>query len=170
MGARLGQCAVLFRTLPAQQGGGLIMRVDFYQLTRDPVQTAAAMLARKTIEAGQRLVISAQDQALLEELSRALWENAPDAFLANGIAGGPHDARQPILLAQDTVAANGAAFLLLADGQWREPDTGCQRVLYLFDQERLQDARQCWSQLGRRDGIDRHYWRQDERGRWVEGP
>ena len=44
--------------------------------------------------------------------------------LANGLAGGDHDARQPILIAPDVTPANGARFLALADGIWREPDEG----------------------------------------------
>lgn len=146
------------------------MRVDFYQLTRDPAPAASAMLARKTLEAGERLLVVAADAALLEEIGTTLWATAPERFLAHGRAGGPHDARQPILLSDTADPANGARFVLLADGEWREPDAGCARVLYLFDEPGKQAARVCWSTLGKRAGIERRYWRQDESGRWVEGP
>lgn len=146
------------------------MRVDFYQLTRDPAPVAVALLARKTLDAGERLLVVADTAEKLEAIGAALWEAAPERFLANGIAGGPHDARQPILLSATPDPANGARFTLLADGVWREPGEGCARVLYVFDEESRQDARACWSQLGTRDGIERRYWRQDENGRWVEGP
>jgi DNA polymerase-3 subunit chi len=146
------------------------MRVDFYLLSRDPAEKAVAVLAGKVRQAGERLLIVGEGQDRLEALSRALWQADPEPFLANGLAGGLHDARQPILLSQQVDATNGAAFLLLADGRWREPGEGFSRVLYLFDDTGKQAARACWSDLGKRQGLERNFWKQDERGRWVKGP
>ena len=109
------------------------MRVDFYLLSTDPAPAAVALLARKVREAGERLLVVADDLDLLETISTTLWESAPEAFLANGIAGDEHDARQPILLSGEVDPANGAKFLLLADGEWREPSDLFTRVLFLFD-------------------------------------
>ena len=145
------------------------MRVDFYQLSQDPAPVAAAMLAKKTREAGERLLVVAAESAQLEAVSEALWASPPEAFLANGMAGGPHDARQPILLSSEVVNANDAAFLLLADGQWRDPGTGFARVMLLFDGATIDDARGTWSKLGKTEGVERHYWSQ-RNGRWVKGP
>ncbi|HSM53660.1 MAG TPA: DNA polymerase III subunit chi, partial [Erythrobacter sp.] len=36
-------------------------RVDFYQLSRDPVERVAAMLARKVLQEGQRLLVVSGD-------------------------------------------------------------------------------------------------------------
>ena len=41
-------------------------------------------------------------------LDVALWEQQPEQFLAHGTAGGAHDSRQPILLADSCKSANGA--------------------------------------------------------------
>ena len=145
------------------------MRVDFYLLSADPAPAATALLASKVREAGERLLVVADDLDLLETISQALWNASPEAFLANGIAGDEHDARQPILLSNEVDAANGATFLLIADGEWREPGEGFSRVLYLFDQSTIDGARATWKVLDDRDGLERKFWKQQS-GRWVEGP
>ncbi|RJY08144.1 DNA polymerase III subunit chi [Aurantiacibacter aquimixticola] len=145
------------------------MRVDFYQLSRDPAPVAIALLARKTIEAGERLLVVADDLDMLESISKTLWEASPEAFLANGIAGDEHDARQPILLSGEVDPANSAKFLLLADGEWRDPGDTFTRTMLLFDAATIEAARQTWKALGERNEIERKFWKQDG-GRWVEGP
>lgn len=143
------------------------MRVDFYQLSRDPAPAVVAMLAAKVRQAGERLLVVADDLDLLEASSKALWEATPEAFLANGIAGDEHDARQPILLSNEVDAANGAKFLLLADGEWRDPGTGFGRVMMLFNDSTIDAARATWKALGDHEGLERHFWRQ-EGGKWRE--
>ncbi len=145
------------------------MRVDFYQLSRDPVETALPLIARASLKAGQRLLVVSHDAAQRARIGAALWTRLPDAFLANGEAGGPHDARQPILLSEGMEPANGARSVALADGEWRESDPPFERTFYLFDDATLQAARDCWRMLGTRDGIERRFWKQDG-GKWIEGP
>jgi len=145
------------------------MRVDFYQLSRDPAEAAVALIARKSLEAGKRLLIVADGADRLSRISEALW-SVSGTFLANGRAGGAHDARQLILLAGDLPdaegAANGATFLALADGQWREP-AGFERTFLFFDDGTLAAAREVWRMLGSREGTERHFWKQDG-GSWVK--
>ncbi len=143
------------------------MRVDFYQLTRDPAELVLPALARSTLGAGQRLLVVSDDPAQLGRISAALWGRLPDSFLAHGLAGGAHDARQPILLGNQTEATNGARYCALADGQWRE--TAMERVFLLFPPEAIDHARQTWRLLGEREGVERRYWRQDG-AKWREGP
>lgn len=144
------------------------MRVDFYHLTRDPAEAVVPLLARSTLGAGERLLVVSDEASQIERISAALWQRVPDSFLAHGLAGGAHDARQPILLANAPAPANGARYLALADGQWREAE-GMARVFLLFSPERIDDARGTWRTLGQRAGVERHYWRQDG-GKWQEGP
>jgi DNA polymerase-3 subunit chi len=142
------------------------MRVDFYQLSRDPVEAVVALLADKTLAAGKRLLVVAEDDARLEKVSGALWGRGAEGFLANGRAGGPHDARQPVLLSDTIAPANGAQFVALADGQWREAD-GFERVFMVFDDSTISAARTCWTMLGGREGVERRFWKQQD-GRWIE--
>ncbi|GAO53777.1 DNA polymerase III subunit chi [Novosphingobium sp. MD-1] len=148
------------------------MRVDFYQLSRDPAEGVLPLIARNTLGAGARLLVVSQDEAQLGRIGEALWTRLPDSFLAHGRAGGAHDSRQPILLSDTVNPANGARFLALADGLWRDAAEGAEdfeRVFLLFPPDRIHSARDCWRMLGQREGVDRRYWRQ-EGGKWREGP
>lgn len=146
------------------------MRYDFYQLGGLDPARALAQLAGKAVEAGLRVLVVDDDRDSLQAASRALWEQTPEGFLANGIAGAEHDARQPVLLSDTTDPANEAQLLILADGQWRDPPASFARVMLLFDEASIAGARAAWRMLGEQDGADRRFWKQDERGRWVEGP
>ncbi|WP_179504210.1 MULTISPECIES: DNA polymerase III subunit chi [unclassified Sphingomonas] len=143
------------------------MRVDFYQLSRDPAELVVPLIARNTLGAGERLLVVSEDDAQLDRIGEALWTRLPDTFLANGRAGGAHDARQPILLSTEVEPANGAQFVALADGGWRESEAA--RVFLLFPPDRIDEARATWRLLGTREGVERKYWRQDG-GKWREGP
>ena len=146
------------------------MRVDFYRLSRDSAESAVALLARKSVEAGKNVLLVAEGEDRLQQFSRTLWDSPPEAFLANGLAGAGQDERQPILLSETLEAANGAQFLILADGQWRDPGDIFERVMLVFDDSTIEGARACWRQLGEQEGMERHFWKQDDSGRWVQGP
>ena len=142
------------------------MRADFYQLSQTPVEGALPALAVKMREAGARVLVVSADPAQLSRISDALWA-VKDNFLAHGMAGGAHDARQPILLAGTLNAANDARFLALADGRWRAGAEAFERVFMLFDGSTIDDARATWRSLDGLDGLIRKYWRQEGKG-WVE--
>lgn len=143
------------------------MRVDFYQLSRDPVEAVVPLLARATKQAGERMLVVSADDEALARIDRSLWETAPEAFLAHGMAGEPHAARQPLLLSNEALAVNDARYLVLADGKWRDEAKGFERIFLLFGDEAIENARQCWSMLGREGGMERHFWKQ-EGGKWRE--
>lgn len=140
--------------------------MDFYHLTRAPAEAVLPKLLERILADGGRALVVAQDEALLKRLDDHLWRYDPSSFLPHGVAGGSADAEQPVLLSAGTEAANGARFLLVADGRWPEGADGFERVFFLFDESCIADARQQWRQL---EG-DKHYWKQDERGKWLEGP
>lgn len=145
------------------------MRVDFYQLSRDPAEAVLPQIARNTLKAGERLLVVSGDEAQLGRIGTGLWDRLPDSFLAHGVAGGTHDARQPILLSGAMEPANGARFVAIADGVWRDGEAEFERTFYIFDDETLQPARECWVMLGKRGGVERRFWKQ-QGGKWVEGP
>lgn len=145
------------------------MRVDFYQLSRDPVERVVAMLAEKVLGSGNRLLVVSGDVEQRQALSRALWTAGPESFLANGSADRPNAARQPILLAADTEAANDAKMVCLADGKWREEALGFERALLLFGADERDAAAALWRDIGTRDGVQREIHKQDDRGKWRAG-
>ena len=145
------------------------MRVDFYQLSRDLAEAALPLIARATLNAGERLLVVSGDEAQLGRIGEALWTRLPESFLAHGRAGSADDPRQPILLSAQPEPGNGARYMALADGVWREGAAPFARTFLLFGEATLQAARDCWRMLGDRDGVERRFWKQDG-GKWVEGP
>lgn len=143
------------------------MRVDFYQLSRDPAEAVVPLLAQATLNAGERLLVVSGEEAQLGRISEALWSAKPESFLAHARAGEGNEERQPILLSQSPEAGNGARYMLLADGAWRDEALGFERAFLLFGEATLEGARQCWRDLGKREGLERHFWKQ-EGGRWRE--
>lgn len=145
------------------------MQVDFYQLAGTPIETVVPQLAAKTLENGERLLIVADDTGLRERLDEALWTYDPASFLPHGQSGAGAPANQHVLLSGDTDAANAAKYIMIADGEWREAALSFERVFYLFDAERLDDARNAWRSLSGMDAVEPRYWKQDH-GRWRQGP
>ena len=145
------------------------MQVDFYHLTRDPAEKLLPVLAQKTLDSGNFLLVVSDDFEQIERISAGLWAAKPESFLAHGLAGGEDDARQPILIADDCAATNGAKFVALCDGEWRDDALGFDRVFYLFTPDNIDDARTAWRALSQNDDVTPRYWKQED-GRWLEGP
>ncbi|MFN3820108.1 DNA polymerase III subunit chi [Blastomonas sp.] len=143
------------------------MQVDFYHLTRDPVERVLPVLATRTLALGERMLIVSADPGHRAMLSDALWTHTRESFLAHGDLDGPNPQIQPLLLADRVESANGAKFIALADGLWRDEALAFSRIFLLFNDETIAAARQAWVTLGTHDGLARHYWKQDG-GKWVE--
>lgn len=144
------------------------MKVDFYHLTRTPLERVLPQIAEKVVETGGRLLIVADDEAARVKLDQALWSHKPEGFLPHGQAGGSEDARQPVLIAETVDAANGARNVALVDGVWREETLGFDRAFHFFDEDAIAEARVAWKALADREGVERRYWKQDENGRWEQ--
>ena len=143
------------------------MLIDFYQLGGTSPDQIIASIAGKLLADDGRLLIVAEDEGLLARLDRALWDQGETSFLPHGVAGGPDDARQPILLSTSPDAPNLARNMLIADGEWREAALTYDRAFYLFDGATLEGARLAWKLLSGRDGVERRYWAQQD-GKWVQ--
>lgn len=150
------------------------MRIDFYQLSRDPVVEVVPMLARKAVASGARLAVVHADPAVRAHISEALWA-ADGAFLANGEAEADHAARQPILLSADGAGDNEASIAIVADGDIRDTAERFERILLLFGSESTDAARDLWRRLSSAGGgggtsaPDLHIFKQRPDGAWREG-
>ncbi|MDR7125309.1 DNA polymerase III subunit chi [Pseudotabrizicola sp. 4114] len=146
---------------------GIVM---FYHLTRSTAEQTARVLITRARGQGWRLMIRGTETAELNRLDARLWTTPDDSFVPHGLAGGPHDARQPVLLGTGPVT-NGAKGLLLIDGAEVDPEEAAalERVWILFDADnpdRLSQARHQWKQLTSA-GLPAQYW-SEESGKWEK--
>ena len=145
------------------------MLVDFYHLASSPVERVLPRICERLLEVGERLLVIA-NEPVLGQLDEQLWTVEPASFIPHGRSDRPGADKQPILLAQDLEPLNGARNVALADGSWREQALGFARVFYLFDNAHLDIARGAWRSLKGNSDAEPRYWKQDERGKWVQGP
>ena len=142
----------------------------FYHLTRRPLEVTLSMLLGKAREAGWRVAVRGNDRAQLELLDEKLWHGADDGFLPHGLAGGPHDKDQPVLLTTD-VATNSATCVMTVQGAdiTAQEVALLERVCVLFDGNdpaALDVARGQWKSL-KDAGASAQYW-SEESGRWEK--
>ena len=142
----------------------------FYHLTRSPTETLLSQLIGKAQAAGWRIEVRGTDATRMAQLDKLLWQG--DGFLPHGLAGGPHDARQPVLL---TVAdtggdgpANAPACLMTLDGAGVAPGdcSRMERTCILFDgndEDGVARARDQWRTLTAA-GTQAEYWAEDDGG------
>ena len=142
----------------------------FYHLTRSAPETLLPVLIGKSLAAGWRVELRGISAASQQALDARLWQG--DGFLPHGLAGGPHDARQPVLLTVaggEVPATNRPDCLISVQGAAVTPDE-CQpleRTLILFDgndSAALDHARGQWRLLTK-SGVAAEYW-SEASGKW----
>ena len=140
----------------------------FYHLTDSPVEVTLPMLIGKARGAGWRVLVRGEPQ-VLSRIDDLLWQKPEDGFLPHGMAGGPHDAAQPVLLGDAPAAGFACVMSITGADVTAEEVTGAERVCILFDGhdgEALAHARTQWKALTGA-GCAAQYWAQDG-GRWVK--
>ena len=144
----------------------------FYHLTRARLEETLPLLLGKSLAAGWSVAVRGPDPDRLDWLDQALWQGPPDSFLPHGLAGGAHDALQPILLlGEGGTAANDPSCLMTVEGAevTAEDVDAMERVCVLFDgndQQAVQRARDQWKLLTSA-GCKAQYWSEDS-GRWEK--
>ncbi|MCL3883492.1 DNA polymerase III subunit chi [Marivita sp. GX14005] len=143
----------------------------FYHLTRRPLEETLPMLLGKALGAGWRVAVRGTDPERLDWLDQKLWLGPEDGFLPHGLAGGPHDAAQPVLLTLDANAANAPHCVMSIDGAAVAPDEvqALERVCVIFDgndESAVQAARTQWRNLTGA-GCSAQYWSETS-GRWEK--
>lgn len=142
--------------------------VLFYHLTRSGPKQLLPALIGKSLQAGWRIELRGRDRAAQAALDESLWQG--DGFLPHGLAGGPHDPRQPVLLTiEGQAAANAPACVISLDGAAvsAEEVAALERVCILFDgndPSALDGARGQWRVL-KAAGAAAEYW-SEAGGRW----
>lgn len=141
----------------------------FYHLTDSPLEATLPMLVGKARGAGWRVLVRGSDAGLLKRLDDVLWQGPEEQFTPHGLAGGPHDADQPVLLGD--VPAVGFQCVMSVGGADISSDevTALDRTCILFDGHdgaALDHARGQWKALTDA-GCAAQYWAQ-ENGRWTK--
>ncbi len=145
--------------------------VYFYHLTSASVEQTLPMLLSKSRDAGWVVEVRGRDKVAMERLDQALWSGPAEAFLPHGLAGGDHDAEQPVLLTFGTGAANVPNCLMSVHGATISADEvqAAERSCVLFDGHdgtAVAEARVQWKTLTD-EGCSAQYWSQDS-GRWEK--
>jgi len=145
--------------------------VYFYHMTRTPLEATLPALLAKSLEAGLRVAVRGTEAARLSWLDERLWLGPEDGFLPHGVAGGAHDADQPVLLTTSPDLAQGITCLISVDGASVEAAevAPLERTSILFDgndPDAVAHARTQWKTLTSA-GCAAQYWSQ-ESGRWEK--
>ena len=143
----------------------------FYHLTRSALEDTVPMLLGRTLQKGWRVVVRGTDAGRMDWLDERLWLHPEDSFLPHGLAGGPHDADQPVLLTTATDLPAGVHYLMSIDGAEILPEEvrAMERGAILFDgndPSAVEHARAQWRRL-KAEGITAQYWAEDS-GRWQQ--
>ena len=142
----------------------------FYHLSRAGLDDTVTMIVTRALGQGWRVMLRGTDAAQLQHLDDRLWLGAEDSFLAHGLEGRPHDADQPVLLGQGSIANAARGLVLVAGAEVaREEVDGLERVWLLFDganEAAVQAARDQWTLLTGW-GLAAQYW-SDEGGAWAK--
>jgi DNA polymerase-3 subunit chi len=143
----------------------------FYHLTQRPLEATLPVLLEKALAQGWRVAVRGTDAEALATLDAALWMEPEDGFLPHGLAGGPHDADQPVLLTAGPEAPNDPACLMAVHGAAVDAAevARLERVCILFDGHdpvAVDTARDQWRRLTGA-GCAAQYW-SEETGRWEK--
>ena len=144
------------------------MQVDFYHLTRLPLDAVLPRIAERVLEADGRLLVVAEARQMREAIDQLLWTYSAESFLPHACAGAGEDALQPVLISAECVAGNDARNIAIADGVWREAALSFDRAFHFFDEDSIVAARAAWKGLADRPDVARRYWKQGSSGRWEQ--
>jgi DNA polymerase III, chi subunit len=147
-----------------------VAEVLFFHLERQPLEAVLPKLIVTSLERDWRVVVQAGSQERVAALDALLWTFDEEAFLPHGVAGGDHDADQPVLLTTGPENPNGAVVRFLID-RAEPPDLKPYlRGVFLFDghdPEAVAEARAQWK-TQKAAGHDLTYWQQNPRGGWEK--
>ncbi len=149
--------------------------VTFYQTLGDTpahVDAVLPQLLDKATSSGQRVALYCPTPARHIRLDETLWSHAPTAFLPHGMAGGPHDAQQPVLLClpEKTPFPDRLPIILAgAEPALIDMLPTHAKILYMFDNSPIVTtrARELWATLKKNEHT-LTYWKQTEKNGWEK--
>jgi DNA polymerase-3 subunit chi len=143
-----------------------VTEIGFYHLTRTGCDQALPQLLARTLAAGERAVVLCSDADQVAALDETLWQCDQPDWLPHGTPTDGDPQLQPVWLATDDTAPNGARFLFLIDGARSARLGEFSRVFDLFDgnnEAAVSAARNRWME-SKAAGHTLTYWQQGARG------
>jgi DNA polymerase-3 subunit chi len=143
-----------------------LAEIGFYHLTRTGPDEALPKLLGRTLAAGQRAAVMCGGEERVAALDTALWLSADPDWLPHGTRASGNAELQPIWLATDDDAPNGARFLFMLDGAETGRAEAFERIFDLFDgrdEAAVVAARRRWT-AAKQAGHALTYWQQTPRG------
>ncbi|MGF1553986.1 MAG: DNA polymerase III subunit chi [Paracoccaceae bacterium] len=148
----------------AEGGAG---EVGFYHLSETALDAALGAMLERALARSWRAEVRVGDGARLDALDRGLWCWRAESFVPHARAGGPLDARQPVLLADRPVGDGREALFLVHRARFDPTEApGRRRVALVFDgadPEAVEHARSAW-RLAVGAGLVATYWAQQGGG------
>ncbi|RYH03209.1 DNA polymerase III subunit chi [Salipiger sp. IMCC34102] len=143
--------------------------VYFYHLTESSLESTLPGLLDRARGQGWRVLVRGTDPDQLAQLDALLWQGPPESFRAHGMAGGPSDADQPILLGTQVGMEGFDCVMCIAGADLTAAEVATsKRACVLFDghdESALSAARTQWKTLTGQ-GVAAQYWAQED-GRWT---
>ncbi len=140
--------------------------IGFYHLTRGGADLVLPRLLGRTLAAGERAAVMVASPERVAALDTALWLCADPDWLPHGTPAAGNADLQPIWIATDDAAPNGARFLFLLDGTETQRLEHFGRVFDLFDgrdEAAVAAARRRWV-AAKAGGHALSYWQQTPDG------
>lgn len=140
----------------------------FYQLNGDSPEAVLPRMLDMALQKGWRIEVRGDGPDRMERLDHVLW-GPGDEFRPHGLAGGPHDADQPILLTVGSGSGPRDCLFALDGAPVSEAEArAARRVCIVFDgadADVLTTARSQWKTLTGAGLAARFYVRED--GTWA---
>lgn len=144
------------------------MQINFYHLTRTPMEKALPKLLEKVLEKeGRAVVLTPPEKRTF--VNDSLWTYRPDSFLPHGSKDESRSHDHPIWVTDTLENPNKSDYLLVTGGLPVPDLEGFTHCLYLFDSnvdEELKEARASWQKVS--EGNTPHYFQQTDKGAWEE--
>ena len=144
--------------------------MNFYHLTKSPLEKALPKLMEKVVQHALRAVILAKDEVRVEQLNQQLWTYTTKFFLPHGSIKDGFIERQPIFLTHHSENPNNASVIAMIDDSEPESFDKFDKAFYLFDGQNphaVSAARTKWSAY-KAKGFALKYWQQTDKGAWQE--
>ena len=147
-------------------------RVDFYHLTKTPLEQVLPKLCEKAYSTKKKIKILIGTEERVDFINSLLWTYNDESFLPHGSKKNGFIKEQPIFISSEIENENNAEIIILADGGYIESDAlnNYERILNIFDgnnDEALNKAREYWKDI-KSLGFELHYWQQKNDGSFEQ--